>query len=627
MKKICVLLASLLIIGNVNVSAADAAVTDTYTQKFSTVQGADNWYYCAFAGDEVKELVWVPGASKYLTAPDGEFPYVDSVQMNTATNAGVGYRFAAPEKGMVRLVGKFYMDHPQSSKSNGVNAHVGKGGTDLWTGLVKANNEQEFEVITSVKAGENLYFYADANGNNSFDWFHINATVEYLDMQYVSSAEGSKYYEKIDGTLNELAYDEDADRYNASDGIGFISGDMFSASSNCTLVKRYAAEETTRYRVSGTITPLDVRSGGTVVTVRKNGETVWQQLVTENIPADIDVRMRAKKGDNIDIELDTAEYAGFNCSRWDVRVKPFPTLADSAASTSQNFSYSVLKEIKLSSIAGKTNQDGVKFYSQRFSRKIPMVYDSGQQKWVSAVEGDPGYIGAKAVHPGSHYDSVMEYTVKEDGILRVDGNLKPAGGDGVVSKIFLNDKAVWSSRVGEEGPVKWDEPYDVSYFSYGIGAVMRVKAGDVVKFTFNQWRLANDDMVDISGVTLKYISGDVLSETTKWKIANSILIDTADKTVHKNGKTFAADITESDGTTYILKSDALNIFGNGISAQPVMMNGKEYLPIRKTAEENGKRVTWGLERFVILHDSIQGFFGWQELSEMDTALKGDALFD
>ena len=119
----------------------------------------------------------------------------------------------------------------------------------------------------------------------------------------------------------------------------------------------------------------------------------------------------------------------------------------------------------------------------------------------------------------------------------------------------------------------------------------------------------------------------MLSKTTKWKIANSTLIDVVDKVVYKNGETFAADVIVYNGTTYIAKSEAIDVLGNDTAAETVVIDNKEYLPVRKIAEESGKFVTWGLERFVIVHDSIPGFFGWQELSEMNTALKGDVLFD
>lgn len=627
MKKLCAILAMLMMIGTAPVSAADATVIETYVPEFNTVQGVNGWSYCGFTNDGAEELSWGVSTNTWAVNEQTKWPYISRQEMNTATGMGVGYQFVAPEKGMVRLVGAFWADHEGSEKSNGIGAHVCKGKDELWSALVK-NDRHEFEVITPVKEGEKLFFYGDANGSNSNDWFHIAPRVEYLDMQYESASEGvGIYFEKVDGTLKELEFDEKTERYNASDGVAFICKDKFMASGNCTLVKRYKVQEDTRYRVTGTIKSFDVRNGGTIVTIKKNDDIVWQQLVLKTIPANIDVRMRAQEGDIIDVELNVAEYTGFNYSEWDLEVGPFYTTGTSTASTSQDFSYSVIEEIKLSSLAGKTSEDGVKFYSQIFKRQVPMQYDSAQKKWVSTIERDTGYISANKVYPGNHCDSVIEYTVKRDGYLRIDGNLKPNAGDGVLSKIFQNDELVWSSRVGEEGPVKWDEPYDVSYFRYDIGVVMNVNAGDVIKFSFNQWRLVTDDTLKIDDVTLKYISGQVLSKTTKWKIANSTLIDVVDKVVYKNGETFAADVIVYNGTTYIAKSEAIDVLGNDTAAETVVIDNKEYLPVRKIAEESGKFVTWGLERFVIVHDSIPGFFGWQELSEMNTALKGDVLFD
>jgi len=618
-----------MLIGTVSVSAGNAAVIETYAPEFNKIQGLNGWYFCGFTKDNVTELVYAKSLGIWLAADSNKitYPFVSPQEMNTGTDMGVGYQFTAPERGVVKISGTFWQDHAASSQSDGVIAHVRKGDEELWSELVK-NDSHSFEFTTSVKAGEKLYFYADKNITNGNDYFHIAPKVEYLAAKYESSGEGSGiYFERVDGVLTELKFDEETERYNATDGIAFICADDFRASKNCTLIKRYIVPEDTRYRVTGTITPLEERSGGTVVSIKKNEQIVWQQLVTKNIPAVVDVRMRAQKGDIIDIELNVAEYTGFNYSKWDMKVSPFPTTGASNASTSQDFSYSVLEEIKLSSIAGKTSEDGVKFYSQIFKRKVPMQYDYEQKKWMSTIEGDTGYISENEVYPGNHCDSVIEYTVKKDGNLRIDGNLKPIMGDGVLSKIFLNDKLVWSSRVGEEGPVRWDEPYDVSYFRYDIGAVMNVKAGDIIKFTFNQWRLVTDDTLKIDDVTLKYISGQILSKTTKWKIANSTLIDVVDKVVYKNGEKFAVDVIFDNGTTYIAKSEAVNVIGNATAAESVMLGGKEYLPIRKIAEKSNRFVTWGLDRFVIIHDSIQGFFGWQELSEINTAMKGDGLID
>lgn len=628
MKKICWFIIALLVLGYTPVFAEDAPVTASYATGFSSEQGKDYWYYCYFSGDEVVELQW--NGTQYVSNAGTSRPYIKSADLGPAVDMAVGYKFIAPEKGMVRLAGTVTESYPESAKGNGIVAHVLKGKTELWSATVTYGNPQSYDMTIPVREGEELYFYGDANGKTESDWFWWRPTVDYLGIDYVAEAEDSLYFQKSGDEMVQLTFNEATESYHASDGVAFINREKFMTTEETSLVKRYIATSDARYRVNGTIKPLDGRNGGIILTVKKNDEKVWEQLFPDDKQGNFDVRMRANTGDNIDVELSTAEYTGYNCAEWDCSIAPFPGVAPCTASTSVNHTYAVLSEFSLGSLTGRSTENGVKFYSQRFSRKIPMTYDSASQKWVSGVEGDPGYFTAKAAYPGKHYDSVMEYTVTEDGLLRIDGNLAPEGAsDGVVSKISLNDEVIWSSRVGGERPVRWDEPYDVSYFAYDVNAVARVKAGDKLTFSFNQWRLIKNDTVDLSNVMLRYISGDVLSETTKWKLNKSIVVDTQQKTVRKDGVTERADVFVDDGTTYMAVADAQKVFGTKAitAAQKKAFGDIEYVPVRSAAESAGKDVVWASDRLVLVHDGIPVLFTWSELSEIDVALEGGALFE
>ena len=628
MKRICWFMIALLVLGCMPVFGDEVPVTVSYATGFSSEQGKDNWYYCYFSGDEVGEMQW--NGTHYVSNSGTVLPNIKSSDLSPGTSMGSGYKFIAPERGMVRLAGTVTQAYEGSAAGNGIVAHILKGKKELWSATVTYGKPQSYDLTISVKEGEELYFYGDANGKTNSDWFWWRPTVDYLGIDYVAEAEDSLYFQKKGDEMAKLEFNEATESYHASDGIAFINSEKFMTSNEYSLVKRYIVERNTRYRVSGTIKPLDDRNGGTILTIKKNGEKIWEQLFPDEKQGDFDVRMRANTGDNIDVELSTAEYTGYNCAEWNCSIAPFPGVAPCAASTSVNHSYTVLREFSLGSLTGKTTENGVKFYSQRFSRKIPMTYDSVNQKWVSGVEGDPGYFTSKAAFPGKHYDSVMEYTVTEDGILKIDGNLAPDGAsDGVVSKIYLNDEVIWSSRVGGERPVRWDEPYDVSYFAYNINTVARVKAGDTLKFSFNQWRLVKSDKVDLSNVMLRYISGDVVSETTKWKLDRSIVVDTLQKTVRRNGVTESADVFVDNGTTYISAADAERVFGaNAVpSTQKKSVDGIDYIPVRGAAEKVGKSVVWASDRLVLIHNGIPVLFTWAELSEIDVVLEGGALFE
>ena len=153
-----------------------------------------------------------------------------------------------------------------------------------------------------------------------------------------------------------------------------------------------------------------------------------------------------------------------------------------------------------------------------------------------------------------------------------------------------------------------------------------VKTDDKITFLFNQWRRSSNDIVDISNITLSYVSGNVLSETTRWKLNNSIVIDTEKGCVYSCGKCESADVFVKDGTTYISKNDALKILGKEIGSAGVKSE-TEYISVRDTAEKNDKSVVWTADRLVLIYSGIPVFFGYSELSEIDVALKGGVLFE
>ena len=133
------------------------------------------------------------------------------------------------------------------------------------------------------------------------------------------------------------------------------------------------------------------------------------------------------------------------------------------------------------------------------------------------------------------------------------------------------------------------------------------------------WRKPNDDEVDISNIYLRYLSGDVVSATTAWKLNNSIVIDAKKNCAYIGGirKEIASYI--KDETTYISKKDAEMIFGKTAES--------EYVPFRNAAELNGKNVVWIADRLAVAYDGIPVMFGYSELSEIETAVKVGELYE
>ena len=118
-----------------------------------------------------------------------------------------------------------------------------------------------------------------------------------------------------------------------------------------------------------------------------------------------------------------------------------------------------------------------------------------------------------------------------------------------------------------------------------------------------------------------YDNSNPLSETTKWKLAQSAVVDTVAKTVHKDGKTESIDVKTENGTTYVKKSDLYKIFGgesNGIS---------DYEAIRIAATENSKSVSWVADRLAIVYTGIPVMYGYPENAEISLAIERGSLYD
>jgi len=630
LKKIAWLLAVILVFNSLAAMGAstDAAVVATYTAAFGNEQGVNNWYFCEFAGQTANELIMSDG---YWHSPDHTGgPFVRSIELTPTDDLDIGYKFVSPEKGMVRLRGEAWLPYDTSKGTDGIKAVICKGKNEIWSGVATYGSPIKYDFVTSIKEGQELQFRINCNGSSGKDWTRWYPTVEYLALDYKPEAETNLYFQKKGDEYKQLEFDEALEGYPAEDGIAFISAEFVRPSDEYTMVRRYTTTALGRCRVQGMLAPTDERCGGTLVSVIKSGEKVWEQLFPEDEKGFFDVRMRVNPGEVIDVEVSPYAYTGYNYAEWSCDITESPgTFSACVASTSQKHTYSVLDEFSLGSLIGtEQGAGGVSVYTQKYARKIPMTYSSADKRWNSAVENDIGYVSAEAAHPGNHYDTVIEVTLPKSGILRIDGDMLVSDvSDGVVSRIALNGDVIWSSRVGGERPVRWDEPYDVSYFNNTANAVARVQEGDVLTFTFNQWRKSTYDKVDISNVMLRYIEGNVLSQTTKWKLDRSIVVDTKAKSIRANGQTEGVELFVKDGTTYISKAAALKYFPEAGADGVITQNGVEYLPLRSTAEGTGKSVVWTADRLVIIHDGIPVLFGWAESSEIELALEGGVLFD
>ena len=624
----------ILILGSFSVTyAEEAAVTVTYRSGLSNAQGQDNFYICEFRGDEAVELEWDSSASRWQL--DNSLPYIKWDFMNPTAGKDIGFKFVAPTIGMVRLKGEATFPYKDVNNGNGVILSIYKGSKQLWkTGVIKT--AVSYDLTVAVKAGEEIYFKANANNNESWDWVYWWPTVDYLDMDYAND-DTCKYFQKNkNGVMKELEFDFNTYGYTAEDNLAFISTSEVFPTENYSLVKRYEVTQAGRQRVYGVLENSDNRGGGNVAYVYKNGKKVWEQLLVPGQEQVLDVRMLAELGDIIDVEIAVNDYTGYNYTKWECNIAPYLGLAPVCeASTSEGRENGKIKEFTLGSLVGSTQGgNGVRYYSTKLGVEYPMTYDSSNKRWISTVSGDSGYISQTEINAASVWttggDTVMEVALADSGILHIDGKLDiNTASDGALVNMYHNNKLIWSNRVGGNENARWDDPFDTHYFLNDVNVVAKVTKGDKLKITVNRWRKYKNDNVGIKDIKLSYISGDILSDTTKWKIENSIVVDTKEKTVYRNGEKSGIDIVVYNGTSYVSLNDAHKILDNAkITDEKVNLGGKEYVAIRSFATSNGKYVSWAANQVILIHDSFDIFYGYSELSEIETLLKtGGDLYE
>lgn len=580
----------------------------TYTPSYSAVQGTNNWNLCEFCGTECNNLMQYPDESKWKSEYESSlYINMSNGDISPSKDVGVGFKFIAPSTGMILLRGQI-----QNLGQRVVPVKICKDTTDIWSTDAPVGYSVGYYRIIPIEKGEKVHFKVCEDQKYSDNLISWTPTVEYIDMEYPEETWYS-YLQQHDGEYTALTYNQSTEKYCASDNKAYISHNIVNPTQDYSVVKRHVAREIGRYRIYGSFASPDADME---VSVLKNSMVIWKQLIPAGELSILDVRALLNAGDVVDVEFTALSTTAPNCTFEDLYIGEYFTAPFVKASGSVGDNYNVIRQTFLSDLVTNPGDAKVSFYSKRFSRELPMI--ASGDRWVSSVENDLGYFSASEVFPGAHYDSVMEITVSESGILHIDGDMRVReNSDGVLSKILLNDETVWSSRVGEERPVRWDEPYDVSYFSNNISVTLKVKKGDKLCFSFNQWRLTDNDTVDISNVWLKYIEGDLLSDTTKWKLNNSIVIDTQKRTVKKGEIEYDADIIINNGVTYISSADANEVFSGNILAATEIINGQPYLPVRANAEQNGDTVVWAAERLAIIYSGIPVLYGWGELSEIN----------
>lgn len=631
MKKLICILLTVLLFGQIY-AIADTSAIATYTAKFSEQQGVDCFYFCESTSGQVKELVYnieSNGVKRWISE-SGEYPMFYQNYATPGASSDFEMMFVSPMRGTVRLQGTVerapgYIGN--SAFGDGVKLSILKNNRVIWSGSIASNQASEsYDVSASVTVGDKLHFVVNCGQHNYFDATCWYPTVEYISTDYERDEYDPIYYQKKADELKEIPFSETANGYLADDNIAFVSDQEVMPSDNYSIVKRYKISETGRYRVYAPVTSNSTTGFGNVIRVLRNNEECWKQLLVAGTTSTLDVGIFAEKGDYVDVEVGVNGSAGFNKCKWTCDVSKYIGKLFKSCDTSVGDSYTVEKEYTLSSFIKDTDNVGI--YSEKYT-KVPMVYNSTSKRWESGVSGEKDYVSETTAGPGITTDAIIDIKLPKTGILKLDGDLKiDSASDGVLTKIYLNDKLLWSNRVGSEQSLRWDDKFDEVYFLNKVNVMAYVQSGDTLTVRFNKWRSDGNDNVDISDIKLKYVTGNVLSETTKWKLKNSTVIDTENGSVYNNGiNNGKIEVSINDGTTYIQKTDLSKVFGDKAADIEKLYPSDDVVPLRAAAEKIGKSLFWSADRIITLYDGISVFYGYPEDGEIRTQLKmGGELF-
>lgn len=638
MKKICVILVAILLFSICTVYADDVSVIATYKSAMKGEQGVSNWYYVCFNGDDYMEMGdYNTQQNQYgvWNGPENSGAKLQVDGFSPGWVYDVGLVFKAPMKGIVRISGLANFQYSSAKNGDGAIVSVEKAGTVYWKETVTYDSPKECSVEIPVKANERIYVRINKNKNDAYDQLRCWPVAEYLAKAYTGGGtEGYQYLQRCNDEIKELEFDSDSERFNATDGIGYMSDDVVLPSKKCSMIKRFEIPEDGRYRINGTLSLEDRRCGGNIVNIYKNDELLWQQLVPESEEESFDIRVEARQGDIIDVEAKCYKFEGFNNMKWSYKITKFDGVLPFAnTSSGSGDTYGVYDEFTLSSKVGDVLGAGTSVYALYMNEKYPMTYDSGTKKWTYAFDdyykSVASISGTSATLGQSRGDVGVDLTIERTGTLKLQGEFSVnESTNGILTKIYLNDKQVWINREGGDALGRYDEPYDSNYFQNKINLTLNVKKGDRLTLVFGRWLgYTKGNSIDFSKVKFKYVNGEILSKTTKWKLEKSIVIDTLTNTVYYGGINKKVNLIQKNYTNYISEADAAMILGDAAIGDVIVENGVTFIPVRAVSEARGKNVLWQSDRLIIIYEGLPMMYSVTECSEIDVALKGGNLFD
>jgi hypothetical protein len=284
-----------------------------------------------------------------------------------------------------------------------------------------------------------------------------------------SSVQGQRnwYYQQWNGsTYSNMTWDSANNRWQGSETFILVGDNWQHPDNSYDSVRKWVAPNSGKVRLSGIARKslLGVGGDGVVVTIKKNGETLWGPKtiagddisgISHNFETSVNV------GDAIYFIVNKNGNTSYDTTEW----SPMVTYTDKWTA-SEDFS--------------STQGQNQWYYQQRNgSTYSNMTWYSANNRW----QGSETFVlvGDNWQHPDSGYDSVRKWVAnKASAQINIAGSVKKSfqglGGDGVVVTIKKNNTVLW-------GPVTISA-YDTTGVSHNINTSISV--GDALFFIVNK---------------------------------------------------------------------------------------------------------------------------------------------
>ncbi|TVX92185.1 RHS repeat protein [Paenibacillus agilis] len=436
---------------------------------YSTIQGDNNWYYQEWDGSTYTNLAW--DNSKKLWQGKNKHATI-AANIHHPDHVDIVRKWVAPKSGIVHISGQVAKSNPTCG--DGVKAIIRKNNKLIWSTAIGYDDKVGVSAsyTTNVATGDALYFIVNQQQENSCDGTFWDPTITYDEKPLKYTA--SEGYSSIQGQNNWYYEEQDKDKFYPMTWIK--KENLWRGSTEFSMighhwqhpeardsVRTWAAPTSGVVQITGKLAKENISCGnGVIATIYKNDNAIWSTPIVfddkvgfqikQHITVRTDDRLRfviSQNGEN------SCDGTIFN-----------PTITYDA----QPIKYTASEGY--SPIQGQNNW----YYEERDKDKFyPMTWIKAETLWRGNAEYS--MIGHHWQHPEAR-DSVRTWLAPTSGVVRITGPLVKDNvvcGNGVIAKIYKNDKVVWTT------PVLFDDKV-----GYNIQHDLSVRADDRIRFVTSQ---------------------------------------------------------------------------------------------------------------------------------------------